>query len=246
MLTKKITILSFVALTLGIQAQEIVTEKKGYKFNNNFDLALSTSGNQNAGALSWVHFHSVTKNQKFKIGYGLRFTAQSGNKLYYTTAPAILTSKETGPQVLFSKIYWENVDTFYVSHAQNNLLNISINLQYTLKNKLDIGFNIDAAGLSFGKKVNGKYISYQSSQSNSVHQASPTSANLLLVSDNDIGALNSELYARYWFKPKWAIKAGATFLFTEYTTHHKLRLDNDRWRNKVLMGMIGITYSPFR
>ena len=246
MLIKKITFLSLIAFSFGIKAQEINTQKKGYKFNNNFDFALSTSRNQNAAALSWVHFHSVTKKGNFKIGYGFRFTAQSGNKIYYSTAPAILTSKQTEPQVLFSKIYWENVDTFYVSHAQNNLLNLSINLQYSIKNKIDIGFNIDAAGLSFGKEVNGKYISYQSPQSNSVHEASPTSPNLLLVSDNDIGALNSELYVRYWFKPKWAIKTGATFLFTEYTTNNKLRLDNDRWRNKVLIGMVGITYSPFR
>ena len=58
--------------------------------------------------------------------------------------------------------------------------------------------------------------------------------------------LNSELYFRYWFNQKWAIRAGATFLFTEYTTDKKLRLDNDRWRNKSLMGLVGITFSPFR
>ena len=87
----------------------------------------------------------------------------------------------------------------------------------------------------------------QRSPSNGTTQtAAPTSFDLLLVSDNDIGALNSELYFRYWFKPKWAIKAGASFAFTEYTTENKLRLENDRWRNKSLMGMIGITFSPFR
>jgi hypothetical protein len=221
-------------------------QKKGYKFNNNFDVALSTNGNQSAGALSWTHFHAVTKKKRFKIGYGIRFTTQSGKDLYYVTAPAKLTSKQTGPQVLFSKTYPENIDTFFVSGTQHNLLNLSINLQYTIKEKYDIGFNIDAVGLSFGNKVNGKYIAYQSADNGSFHSAKPTSLNALLVSDNDIGALNSELYFRYWFKTKWAIKAGATFLFTEYTTQHKLRLDNTRWRNKALMGMIGITYSPFK
>ena len=221
-------------------------QKKGYKFNNNFDLALSTNGNQSAGALSWTHFHALTKKKRFKVGYGIRFTAQSGKDLYYVTAPAELTSKQTGPQVLFSKIYYENVDTFFVSSTRHNLLNVSINLQYTIKEKYDIGFNIDAVGFSFGKSVKGKYIGYQSSESNTFHSAKPTSLNALLVSDNDIGALNSELYFRYWFKERWAVKLGATFLFTEYTTQHKLRLDNTRWRNKALMGMIGITYSPFK
>ncbi len=245
---KKIPLLVVLFLlinSLGF-AQDVTEVKKGYIYNNNFDLALATDGNQSLGALSWVHFHSITKKKRFKIGYGIRFNSQVGKNLYYVTAPAILTSKQTGPQVLFSKIYYENVDTFYVAKAQSNSLNISINLQYTIKEKFDIGFNIDAVGFSFGGKTTGKYIAYQSIANGTTQTASPTSLNLLLVSDNDIGALNSELYFRYWFKPKWAIKAGASFAFTEYTTENKLRLENDRWRNKSLMGMIGITFSPFR
>jgi len=229
-----------------IIAQEAMSENKGYKYNQNFDVALSTNINQSSGAISWVKFHGITKKQRFKIGYGLRFTSQFGNNLNYVTAPAIITSKQTGPQVLFSPIYYENVDTFQVSNAQNNALNLSINLQYTFKSKFDVGFNIDAVGFSFGKKVTGKYISYQDKTNPQSQTASPTSFNLLLVSDNDIGSLNSELYFRYWFTQKFAFKAGATFLFTEYTTNNKLRLENDRWRNKSLMGMIGITFSPFR
>lgn len=240
--------LLFIILLYGkiIKAQDVTSDKKSYKYNNNFDLALSTTGNQSSGALSWVKFHSITKNKRFKIGYGIRFTSQVGKNLYYVTAPAILTSKQTGPQVLFSKIYSENVDTFFVSKSQSNFLNVSINLQYTINEKFDIGFNIDAIGLSFGGKTTGKYSAYQSKDNGTQQTANPTSYNLLLVSDNDIGALNSELYFRYWFNQKWAVRAGASFLFTEYTTNNKLRLDNDRWRNKSLMGLVGITFSPFR
>lgn len=216
-----------------------------YKLNNSFDFAAAVNGKQQLLVLSWVHFHSVSKKQRFKIGYGLRFNSQFGKKLYYSTAPAKLTSKASGPQVLFSEIYPENIDTLYVFTTQNNSLNASINLQYTIKNKFDIGFNIDALGFSFGGKVNGKYIAYQSPVKNTSQQAKPTPYNVLLVSDNDIGMLNSELYGRYWFN-KWAIKFGASFLFTEYTTNNKLRLDNTRFRNKALMGMIGLTFNPFK
>ncbi len=239
-----VLVLLFVANT--VYSQDAVTEKHGYKYNNNFDLALATNGQQSLGAISWVHFHSLTKKKRFKVGYGIRFNSQFGKDLYYVTAPASLTSKRTDPGVLFSKIYYENVDTFLVTKSQNNSLNISINLQYTIKQKFDIGFNIDAVGFSFGGKTTGKYIGYQSSDNGTIQTASPTTLNLLLVSDNDIGGLNSELYIRYWFSQKWAIKAGASFAFTEYTTDNKLRLGNDRWRNKSLMGMIAITYSPFR
>lgn len=229
-----------------IIAQDIPTEKKGYKYNNNFDLALSTSGNQSSGALSWVKFHSITKMKRFKVGYGVRFTSQVGKNLNYVTAPAELTSKTTGPQVLFSETFPQNIDTFFVSKSQNNSINITINLQYTIKEKFDIGFNIDAIGIGFGANKTGKYIAYQSNNNGSVYSAKPTSLNALLISDNDIGMLNSEMYIRYWFNGNWAVRAGASFLFTEYTTVNKLRLDNDRWRNKSLMGLIGITYTPFK
>ncbi|MBC7426725.1 MAG: hypothetical protein H7321_09340 [Bacteroidia bacterium] len=245
---KKSVLLISLILTFVNQGFSQLTNEvnKGYKYNNNFDLALATEGKQSLAALSWVHFNAVTKNKKFKVGYGVRFSSQVGKNLNYETAPAILTSKQRGPQVLFTEIFYENVDTLFVAKSQNNFLNLSINLQYTFKEKFDIGFNIDAAGFSFGKKTTGRYISSQSSQNGSTQTAAPTSLNLLLVSDNDIGALNSEFYFRYWFKPKWAIRAGASFAFTEYKTENKLRLDNDRWRNKSLMGMIAITFSPFR
>jgi len=230
----------------NVFSQDSSVDRKDYKFNNNFDLALATNGSQSLGALSWVHFHPISKKQRFKIGYGIRFNSQIGKDLYFVTAPAQLTSKRTDPGVLFSEIFDENIDTIYVSKTQSNSLNLSINLQYTIKDKFDIGFNIDAVGFSFGGKTKGKYIAYQSPANGTTQSAAPTSFNLLLISDNDIGALNSEFYARYWFKTHWAVKIGASFAFTEYTTENKLRLENDRWRNKSLMGMIGIAFSPFR
>jgi hypothetical protein len=244
----KSVILSIISIfaSLLLKAQDTIPNKKSYKYNNNFDLALSSSGGQSMGAISWTHFHAVTKKERFKIGYGIRFNTQFGKDVYYTTAPAILTSKQTGPQVLFSETFPENIDTFFVSNSQNNSVNVSINLQYTIKQKFDIGFSIDALGLTFGGSTSGKYIAYQAATLNgSMQKATPTSFNLLLVSDNDIGMLNSELYFRYWLKSNFAVKVGASFVFTEYTTDNKLRLDNNRWRNKALMGMIGVTYTPF-
>jgi hypothetical protein len=226
------------AFSTVVFGQDSSAVKKGYKYNNDFDFALMGS-DQFALALSWSKFHSITKKKRFKIGYGVRFTSQFGSDLAYNTAPAKLTSGKTGLGVLFSENIPANIDTFQVGKSQNNALNISINLQYTFKNKFDLGFNIDAIGFSFGGKTSGVYSSYTSPLNGSTQSASPTSFNALLTSD-------SELYFRYWFKPNWAVRIGASFLFTEYTTENKLRLDNDRFRNKTLMGLIGVTYSPFR
>ncbi len=244
---KKILVILIICLSysdIGFAQQTVITNNS-YKFNNTYDLSLAANGNQFLWALSWVHMHSVSKSKKFKVGYGLRFNSQVGRNLYFQTAPAKLTSNQTGPQVLFTEIIEENIDTLFIPRTQSNSLNVSINLQYTFKGKYDVGFNIDAVGFTFGAKTTGDYIAYQSPDNNTKQMASPTKLNLLLVSDNDIGSLNSELYFRYWFNEKWAIKTGASFAFSEYTSDNKLRLDNDRWRNKALMGMLGISFSPF-
>jgi hypothetical protein len=209
---------------------------------------LSGGANEFAGALSWAHLHGFgKKKQKFKIGYGLRLTSFAGKDLDYTTAPARLTSRATGPQVLFSETFLESIDTVTFSSAQTNSLNISIQLQYSFSKKIDIGFNIDAIGFSFGPTKTGTLISsIKPSGLSEVQSARPTPFNLLLVSDNDIGSLNSELYLRYWFRDQFAIKSGITFLFSEYTTDNTLIFDNDRFRYKSLMFLLGFTYSPFK
>jgi hypothetical protein len=161
--------------------------KKGYKYNNDFDLALAANSHQSLEALSWVHYQNITRNKKFKIGYGLRINSQFGKNLNYATAPAKLTSERTDPGVLFSETFYKNIDTLYVRKSQNNSLNISINLQYTFFRKLDLGFNIDAIGFSFGGSTTGRYDAYQSPKNGSIQTASPSPFNLLLVSDNDIG-----------------------------------------------------------
>ena len=220
---------------------------KKFNSNNNFDLAFAASSDQFSSALSWVHFYGVGKSKKFKVGYGIRYTGYSGKNQNYITAPAKLTSGKTGPQVLFSEINPANYDTLFIAKAQHNSINLTINLQYTLFKKFELGFNIDAVGFTFGAEQTGKFISSARPASISEKQlAKPTAFNALLISDNDIGTLNSEFYGRYWLTDKIGIKAGFTFLFTEYTTNNKLVLNNDRWRNKSGMAMIGITYTPFK
>ncbi len=227
-----------------------MTPPAGYKYNSNFDVALGVGRDQFSGAISWVRFYGIGKNKKFKIGYGLRFTSYFGSNQNYITAPSKIISGQTGSKGWFPKLknFPENLDTLFISKAQVNALNASINLQYSFSPKFDVGFNIDAVGFSFGAKQSGKFISSIRLVGMSETQtASVTSFNLLLVSNNDIGTLNSEFYAIYWFSNKLGVKGGFIVLFTEYTTDNKLTFDNNRFRNKSeRMGMIGITYTPFK
>ncbi len=225
-----------------------------YKYNNNYDLAFSLGKQEVVGALSWNHLHGIgNKKQRFKIGYGLRLTSYYGYSAgkFYTTAPSKYTSPVQGPTTIFSKTIEKNIDTIAFANPQVNSVNISINLQYSLSKKLELGFNIDAVGFSFAAKQLTSVISSVYDQNQPyLLSATPTKFNLLLTSDNDKGSLNSEFYLRYWLSEHFGIRGGYTFYFSEYTTSQKLtfdsgRIQTDRFRQKSGLAMIAISYRPF-
>ena len=134
------------------------------------------------------------------------------------------------------------MDSFLIKTSQVNCFNLALTLGYNLSKRVLLRFNIDAIGFSFGKSVNGNYIN---GNEGSMEPATPTAFNLLLISDNDKGSLNSEFFARYLLNDKWAIKGGIQFLFTEFTTDLEVQQfpePNDRFRNKSLMFSAGVSY----
>ena len=237
---KKIAPLVFINLfTLSALAQKSSTIDKFAS------VTLALGGNQFTTAIAYQHLWKLGKKQKWEIGTGGRFTSIFGNNVYYKTAPAKLTSGKTGPGVLFADDILQNIDSVKFNKTQFNALNISVNFAYNINNKFTAGFNIDAIGFSFGGKQNGTY--YPNSGITTATSAKPTSFNLLLVSDNDLGTLNSELYGAYKINNKWGAKLGFQFLFTEYTTATAIQTTpdgkkNDRFRNKMSGISIGTTY----
>ncbi len=194
---------------------------------------------------SYKYLWSFGKKKQFQVGTGARFTSNFGNKLFYITAPAKLTSGKTGPSVFFSDQLLQNIDSVYFLKSQTNSLNISVNLGYKINRKFSIGFDIDAIGFTFGKNQSGLYYGNSSVSSTS---AKPTAFNLLLVSDNDLGSLNSEFFGLYNFNKKWSAKLAFQFLFTEYTTDSKVQTTpsgdkNDRFRNKSSSISFGAVYT---
>lgn len=207
------------------------------------DVAFSIGGGSFSGAAGLSHLYGFGNRNRFKIGYGLRYTALAGRNLDYITAPAILTSGEKGPQVLFVENIEANLDTFVVKSSAFHAVNLAIYLQYDVSPRFQVGFNIDAVGFTFGSKRSGSFTSDQlPGKPQSQLEGRPTLFNALLISDNDLGSLNSELFARYSLNDHWGIRGGFTFMFTEYTTTTKPLFDNDRFRNKALMGMVGLSY----
>lgn len=216
-----------VSTQIGYTQKTEESPKKGFKYNNNFDLALGVGSGSFSSTLSWVKFHGIGKKQNFKIGYGIRLTNYVGSAITYKTADAKLIADKKIEELQFAS-------------AQTNSLNLSINLQYSLSQKIELGFNIDALGVSFGGEQNGTKADVK------VATASPTSGNVLLIGNNDIGSLNSEFYIRYWVSQKFAIRAGISYLFSEYTTTVKLADDNNRYRATPILGFVAFTFSPYR
>jgi hypothetical protein len=190
---------------------------------------------------------SAKKQTKFQLGFGVRLSKISGGYcLPYTTAPAKITkgSLTAAPNLA-------NVDTVGLDNTNITALNVLLALNYHINSKFNIEFNIDLAGFSFGGKQN-VYLRDKAGVDNIVATATatPTSKNLLLVSDNDWGTLHSELVGSYKLSNHLKLKSGFGFLFSEYTLGSStysntsgIVVNNDRFRNKSLGFIAGVIYN---
>src|SRR5258706_1068976 len=212
------------------------------KLSESVDATISFAGGQGSLSFHYKHLWNIGKKQKLSVGYGVRFTSYVGANQYYSTAPAELTSESTSPFILFKDNIIKNIDSLLVPTPQVNMLNASVNIHYRFSSKVVAGFNIDVIGFSFGASKPETYIN---GTLTNITQGRPTVFNILLVSDNDRGSLNSEFFAKYSMNRKWSFKVAAQFLFTEYTTDTKVQQypkENDRFRNKSLMFALGVSY----
>lgn len=208
------------SMTTFIYAQSEIAKKQ-----SSIDLNIGFGQGAFSHGLSWHQTHGFGSSNKFRLGYGLRFSGLYGSDLKYSTAPADLASDAA------------KVDTLVVSSPTTMAVNGVIYLEYQFSRKFVAGFNIDALGVGFGST------SETSARSGGkVIDAKPTSFNVLLVGNNDIGQLKSEFYAAYQIAPKWRLNAGFDLTFSEYTTSQKLRFDNDRFRHKANFIFIGASY----
>ena len=175
------------------------------KTNANIDAALGFGSGSYSLALSWNRTHGIGKSNKLRLGYGVRLSSFSGANLTYITAPARLTADAS------------KVDTLSLSKANTIGLSALINIQYQFTEKLGLGFNIDALGLGLGGEQEGLFKAQGTTSLNNTRQsAKPTSTNVLLVGDNDIGQLKSELYVFYKINKGFGLRGGLDYTFSEY------------------------------
>lgn len=208
----------------------------------------ATVGAQRGHFLGTASNINYLNDANFKVGIALRLNSFFAKNKKFSTAPARLTSGVVGPQAMFTKDILENIDTLNVPKVVTHSVNVAVFFEYSFNDNTAVGFDIDLLGITLGNSFNTNL--YQPLDDMSSIDAKPTRFNLLLVSDNDIGSLNSELYGRY--RPdnsQWYGKVGVSFYFSELTTARNLWLDNDRFRYKTpltpLLGVGYVTEAPY-
>jgi hypothetical protein len=180
---------------------------------------------------SYYHNWNLGNKNKIFIGTGVRFTATNAKNKNYTSAPSNLAGEAT------------KMDTAFGANTSIYALNALLNMGYNFSPRLQLGFNIDLIGYSFGPE---KTYQFQGSGLQNNTKASPTPLNLLLVGTNDKGTLNSELYLQYKIKENLGIKIGYQHLFTEITTATKVQSlpePNDRFRKISDLVTVGVSFS---
>jgi long-subunit fatty acid transport protein len=222
-MNKRLLILVFCAL----MSTAVFSQRKKVEHQQQFvDLGIGLGKDQTSVSSSYIHNWTLGQSGRIFVGTGVRFTTYFGKNINFTSAPAKLASDE------------KKTDTILAPKPSISALNILISLGYNVSSKLQLGFNIDAVGFSFGPT--GKPIFNGVTTS-----AKPTSGNILLVGNNDKGSLNSHFYARYTFNEKLGIVVGYEYLFTELKTSTKVQTipeQNDRFRQKASDFYIGLSY----
>lgn len=238
----------FISLFILLAGSGIAQQKKESGPVREFvDLTGTIGNDQGSVAVSYVHNWGMGRNKKFELGVGGRLTSYFGEKKDFITAgPASLTRSFTFPfLIVFAGQNEENLDTLNVQRPLITSINASFNLGYHITPRLYGGVNIDVIGFSFGRKSSAILTSNGTTQTEP--DAKPSSFNLLLTGDHDLGSLNSEFFLRYRIANKWSMKLLYQFIFAEYKTQNVVQVapdgtEVDRFRNKANNGGVGIVY----
>ena len=240
---KKIKITAFLC---GVFLSGMAQSKMHAGTNRFADFSAGIGESQTAFSASYVHNWQLGKKKKWEAGLGIRWTSYFGKKNDFTTAPAKLARSTTFPfLIVFADQLTRNWDTLQVQRPFTNSFNLSGNFAYNFNSRFSAGFNIDLVGVTIGRTTSA--VLTTNGVTKTEMAAKPSSFNLLLTGDNDLGSLNSEFFFKYMLNNHWGIKADYQFLFVEYTTTtiKQIAPDGsmvDRFRNKANLLGLGVSY----
>ncbi|GAB3694391.1 hypothetical protein GCM10027592_15250 [Spirosoma flavus] len=255
---KKILVafLSFVAVSSFAQSPVSARLSSGY------DIGMAYSTQHYNPSITYYQLLNTGDRRLFALGWTLRAGAFYGDNLNYYTAPARLTRGKTGFGALGAPLIDKNIDTIRYDYVSMTSVSVGVRAQFNL-GIVEIGASADLVGLTLGKSRIGRYKSstgqftvknatggdsltlyYQGV--NTFQKTSPSTFNVRLLGDNDIGTLATEVYARVYITPRIAVKAGYQWLTTETSAANRdVVADNNRFRHRAGMGYLALTFPVF-
>lgn len=178
---------------------------------------------------SWLFGGQARVGRTFFIGTGLRFNGFGASNIKYTSAPPSLFGTN-------------DADTLFAPEPSINSVNAFINFGYNFNTKVQMGFDLDLIGASWGPSGNPSFISGGDTSASSV---TPTPFNIMLVGARDRGSLQGGPYFRYKFTDRFSARAKIHTVFTELRTTKILQTmpeENKRFRNSSMLFGIGASY----
>lgn len=246
-----------IALLTILSAHSFAQSPVAARLSSGFDLGMAYSKNNYNPSIAYYQLLNVGERKLIAFGWTARLGAFYGDNINYYTAPARLTRGETGFAALSAPLLVRNVDTVRYDYVTMTSLNLGLRAQINL-GIVELGASADLLGLTFGRSRTGRYISSTGAfQADSVNrkpfkgadafqQARPSTLNLRLLGDNDMGTLSTEVYARIHISQRFAIKGGYQWLTTETKVNNKdVVADNNRFRNRAGLAYLAITLPIF-
>jgi hypothetical protein len=198
------------------------------RWSQTLDLAGGLGSNRFTGAFSWNGSVGFL-DERLRVGLGARFASFFGSgAIPYTTADASLIREN-------------KVNTLTVPDPQAHSLNAFFVISLRVVAGLELGFDIDLVGFSFGPSLTGSYAA-TGPQFEGAQRASVSGFNVFLGGKPDQGQLDSEFYLAYWLTETWAVRAGLSHFATGYTTDAKLDNGADRYRASQNLGFLALSW----
>lgn len=192
------------------------------------DVSVAGRAGQGAAGLSAGRKFYLGAASKSYVGFGVRSSGFFANsKNFYSAPPEFWNDKARR-------------DTLSISRPSQFNTALFIMASTTIFCKLELGFNIDVIGLTFGVPHEGEFIGSGTQASTAVRA---TGASVLLSGANDIGMLKSEFFTGIHFNRQWMVRVGLSSLVTEYRTRTQLQEGNKRFRGMSLLPFVGVRYS---
>jgi len=177
--------------------------------------------------MDYQHTHQLNAVNRFRIGYGVSLVRfRAFNDLAYT---AVHTKTENSL----------GLDTFQVENAKLTAANLFLLLNYQIGPRLDVGFAIDVAGLSWGEVQRGLFASGPGDMSTRGAEAKPVKFNTALAAS---GAWRSQLSLKYWLYSSFGIHTGLNYWQSAYKITENGALNGEVYTKGQIYWKIGLSY----